>query len=56
MIVGHPHGGNHDPKSVKTSTIIENGKKITRTTTTENGNTTVKEEIYDIHSDRLLNE
>ena len=47
---------NNFSKSVQTSTIIENGKKITRTTTTENGNTTVKEEIYDIHSGRLLNE
>jgi len=47
---------NNFSKSVQTSTIIDNGKKITRTTTTENGNTTVKEEIYDIHSGRLLNE
>ena len=46
----------HFSKSVQTSTIIENGKKITRTTTIENGNTTVTEEIYDIHSGRLLNE
>ena len=47
---------NNFSKSVQTSTIIENGKKITRTTTIENGNTTVTEEIYDIHSGRLLNE